>query len=201
MKIISTLIILFIANNALAKEPAYKAWINFQSDYGYEFKYPDCWEMQPNSPDEDGTVFTKMRNISVTEKTCITKQRDKYVPNIMTFNSHVAKNEKELNHEISIIEKSSKFQLENKSWLLFKKLRINGGGEAIMYVEQHDKWQKQIRWIMKLFCTNREVYISGVPTTNPSKELLQKFERGDLAIPEPEKTVFESIRCIEPKLK
>ena len=201
MRILSLAIILLVSSNTLAKKTVYKSWTNFQSDYGYEFKYPDCWEIKINNPDQEGEL-KKIKNIFVTEiESCTTPRREEYTPNGIGFSYIDTVTSENAKKEISIQEKSSKYRLENKSWLLFKKMRIDGGGEAIMYIEQHDKWKKKIRWVMKLFCPTREIYIVGAGIQNPNKELLQKFERGDLAIPEPEKTVFESIRCIEPKSK
>ena len=93
------------------------------------------------------------------------------------------------------VEKSSKNAIERKAWLLFKKLKRGADG-GFTYVESHKaNGYTWIRWEATLYCPKNEVRIAGPEIKNPEPALLEKLKNGDLGMPEPERTIFESIRC------
>jgi hypothetical protein len=72
-------ILLGISVQAKAKEAVHKSWKTFKSDVGYQLKYPDCWEIIIDSPDESGPMDT-IRNIFIRERPpCSTKRLSKDV--------------------------------------------------------------------------------------------------------------------------
>lgn len=202
MKLLYILITFLFSFGAFSKEaPIHKSWHTFQNNYGYEFKYPECWIVSNGSPDEEGELNT-VSIIGLREKeSCLRAAGDKDISHGIGFLFLKKIKSDDIKKSVLSQMEISKIQLKNKDWLVFKKIDIEGGGGAVMYVDYQSQLPKTIRWVMKLYCPSSEFLIAGASTTNPPKELLQKFEKGDLAVPEPEKKVFESIRCIKPKMK
>lgn len=78
-------VVIFHWASAEEKPSANKSWKTFRSDYGYEFKFPDCWELKINDPDEIGN-FEKIKNIAVVEgQKCATSRRSQSAPNSVGF--------------------------------------------------------------------------------------------------------------------
>jgi hypothetical protein len=69
MKLLIFVGIFFWAAFSFGQEKAteYKNWKTFRSDYGFEFKYPDCWELKGNSPDEPPTPTAKSKDLVAKE--------------------------------------------------------------------------------------------------------------------------------------
>jgi hypothetical protein len=182
-----------------AKEPVYKSWKIFKSDVGYQFKYPDCWEIRIDSPDEEGSL-EKVRNIAVDEgPSCVTKQLYKSVdPNGigMTGGYGPKRTRSEAVKEIEFRERSAP-----GGDLVFKHFKL-GDTDAIAWVE-HWPIGKYIRWQTKVYCSDWWISITGpaIDELNVDKAIYAKFKKGDLALPEPYNTIINSIRCIPAKQK
>jgi len=198
----TSIILLSLLTQAQEKKIEYKNWKTFQSDYGYEFKYPDCWKIDINDPDEKGR-FEQIHNLAVLEsKACKTSRRYTQVPNGISFTTGYKNSYydsiKAVDDKKNKLEKWSKVEIKNGHHLFFSRKKLDDS-EFIDYVEVlHDKIY---RWRRKLFCGLREISVGGPSITTTDSSYLDRFKVGDFALPEPEKTIYESIRCIEPKIQ
>ena len=200
MKIFIQLLIFCHSIVVLGNDLNTNTWSTFKSDYGYEVKYPECWEVRNDSPD-DGELKL-IRSINITAgKSCKIKNHDKNFVHNFGFNALGEINPEFAKKEIINKSEHSKIKLKNREWLAFEKVAVKGNGVATVYVEEYNKTSKSIRWVVDLYCPTHKYYIIAGGTENPSREILQKFEKSDLAMPEPEKSIFESIRCVKPKAK
>jgi hypothetical protein len=183
--------------------PAIKSWKTFRSDFGYEFKYPDCWKTGINDPDENGSTET-VKDVLVEETSVCSRPRlDPEIPNGLGFRAgwDPPKTKEAARKEIEFREKNSSNDIARKEDFLFKKLKL-GSDDAIAWVEFLPNGDyKDIRWKLTIYCSNWWVSVGGPTIRNPDKSYFDKFKVGDLALPEPEKTILESIRCVPPKQK
>jgi hypothetical protein len=65
-------VIVFVSFFALCSfaqntKDTYKQWKTFHSNYGYEFKYPSCWIVGGDSPDEPAIADASSRDILIEE--------------------------------------------------------------------------------------------------------------------------------------
>jgi len=198
-----SLIFLFSLNTQAEEEKIeYKSWKTFQSDYGYEFKYPDCWELMIDDPDEKGD-FQKIHNLTTIEgNSCKTPRRDKEIPNSVAFRADYKSNYydsiKEADEKKNRLEKWSRAERKNGRNFYFKRNKIENT-ESIDYVELLSN--RSLRWRRELFCDQRRISVSGPSIMTPNSEYIEKLKTGDFALPEPEKTIYDSIKCIEPKIQ
>jgi len=181
----------------------YKTWTTFQSDYGYEVRHPDCWKVGINSPDEEGE-FSQIKSIDIEEgEKCKTPQRDRYVSNGVGIQVlwDIYKNEKDREVEIEGQERVLGARLKNKHLAYYKKFKI-GAADVIQYVEYLDTVKKdKIRWMMEIYCDSRFINIGGPSIQNPDPSYFEKFKKDDFGLPDPEKTIYQSFHCIDPKIK
>lgn len=194
----------FSLAHAQEKGP-YKNWKDFTSDYGFEFKYPDCWTLKGDSPDAPRIANSSTDSILVTE-TDICKRPLMYssAPNgISMFVDPVSLSSKEQGlKEIESVKEHSDSHIARDRWKIYKTLKVEGDGNAQIYVQSNKNvTYKWIRWQMELYCPTRLIRFVGPAIKDPDEALLKKFKAGDLALPEPEKTIYESIKCVEPKIK
>ena len=205
-----------IAKHGFAGDPAsqspYTSWKTFRSDYGYEFKYPSCWEVHQDSPDEPAPTRSAEKVIAVDETaSCLRPRMDADAPNGIGIMGglHPLKSKKEGLKDLQLTEKHADNKIIRRNqvdgWQAYKHLNIGGDGVAIIYISNTAGTPKTqnhvIRWEMSLFCPTQEIDFSGPTIRNPGDAYYSKFKTGDLALPEPEKTIYESIRCVEPKKK
>ena len=203
--ILSAILLGPLLSQAENKVPVYKNWKTFKSDYGFEFKYPDCWIIKGDGPDEPDMAEPESKGIFITE-TDICKRPIMYssVPNGIGISAgwESLKSKDEGIKRITIAEKGSNITVQRDDWKIYKSLKINGDGNAFIYVENNNNvTYKYIRWEMSLYCLTHVIRFEGPSIQNPDDALLKKFKAGDLALPEPEKTIYESIRCVESKKK
>lgn len=205
MKTLISILLVLIGLSSQADEKAlvYKNWKTFRSDYGYEFKYPDCWTVNGDGPDEPDTVTPSSKNIITIESdACKRPRMDPEVPNGVGISAgwRSLNSKDEALKKIESIAKRADNTVKRDEWKIYKRLKIEGDGEAIIYVENHHNvtytW---IRWQMDLNCPTKHIDIAGPSIRNPDELYNKKFKAGDLALPEPEKTIYASIKCIEPK--
>jgi len=200
-KILLSILFAALSSTALAEAPKYE-WTTFQSDYGYEVKHPTCWIPEINNPDETGEM-KQVKHLFIKEgPTCTTPQRYKFFPNGIGIDiSSAASNSlEEMKKKIEGREKFLSTEFKNKKSVFYKKTKI-GEDEAIIYVEQFSKFNPYIRWNMEIFCNHQWIKISSPSIGDPSPSYFEKFKAGDFGLPEPERTIYESIRCINPKSK
>jgi hypothetical protein len=183
-----------------AREPAYKSWKTFKSDVGYQLKYPSCWEIHIDWPDEDGPL-EKVRHISVDEgPSCATKQlsEDIYRNGIGIVGGSGPKQKKsEAIKEIEFRKKFAQGDVARGDDFVFKHFKL-GDADAITWVEKNSSLAKDIRWQTKVYCPDWWISITGPAIDEPNidKSMFEKFKKGDLALPEPYKTMINSFRCI-----
>lgn len=202
MKSLILTIILFGAfySHADEKAPTYKNWKTFHSDYGYEFKYPDCWKVGNLYVDDDEAPIESLITIFVGEKpNCEGEPRANIT---FTLQNAQIKTKEDGLKEIKSLEMGSTNNILRKDWAFFKRIKI-GSDEAYVIVSNKPPiaGHKDIEWAMGLYCPHMKIQIDGPAKLDPDKSLFDKFSSGDAAIPEPEKTIYESIKCVEPKKK
>lgn len=175
-------------------------WKTFQSDYGYEFKYPSCWRVEINSPDEKGDL--KKVNDLVVEYTenCANSSQALNRQAAFAFEYRPLKSVSDRKREFLKLKEDSIFNLKNGSWIFFKK-ENEMGLERYIYIEHFTKLKTYLRWNSHTICPHGTIYSVGPMIFNPDESLLTSIKLGDLSIPSPEKTIYESIRCIDPKIK
>jgi hypothetical protein len=194
-----------IFNSSLeAKELKAKTnWKTFQSDYGYEFKYPDCWEISIEDSDYTGPLEKADGILLKQSEKCTNKdfQSDGTGISILIHNRFESK-EKSIT---AISEKEAWFKnISKTNYKLLMKDHKSENSYSYFEVEQlyqNPKSPLKIRWNMYLFCPLFEINFSGPLLEEPDTSYLEKFKKGDLGLPEPEKTIYESIRCIKTKVK
>lgn len=200
-KVIITL--LFTSTFASANETVFKSWRTFQNDYGFEFKYPDCWKVISNDIDGEGPLI-RHAGVSVEEAgSCISPRKQQWVTNGIGFTPIKEKMKKlAMISSANASEKSAQYKIKNGDWVGFRRFKINGDTEVIGYVEHLTmKSPDFIRWNYEIYCDTRLIVAGGASIDNPSKELLDNIRKqDDLAISEPYKTIIESFRCTAPKL-
>jgi hypothetical protein len=194
------LILLLSSARTRAQEPQLKSWVSFRSDHGYEFKLPKCWELRAEGPEEDGPI-SAAKDILVTEKPkCLTPRRDKSVPNGVSFeyigNVTSADQTKQIEEQRRAANNHIK---KMHDWLIYKELKIEGRGDAIVHVERFAGSHKFLRWEWKIFCPSGMLWVSGPMIENSPPELLRKIEAGELSVPEPENTIISSLKCVTAK--
>lgn len=202
MKQLCILLILFSEFYLFAdiKNPGIKSWETFKSDFGYEFKYPDCWELRIDDPDEEGAIQT-IKHIFVAEgSTCARARFSTSVPNGISVVGGVGplKSKSDAAKEVESREPRMKRSIERKEYLIYKRYKV-GADDAVAWVESMPEKHEDIRWHLKLYCSKWWIEITGPDIDNADISYLEKFKKGDLALPEPEKTILESVRCIPAK--
>lgn len=188
--------------NSEDKTPIYKSWKIFRSDYGYEFKYPDCWSLEPARADEPGSIKSTTREISMHEaRLC---ERPQFYPPYQNSVNVIGgwnplKSKDEGLKKLRLAEMGSDTTVKRDDWKIYKTLTI-GSDNAFVYVERFKMvGYEYIQWQMDLYCPTQLIRITGPAIKDPGESYNKKFKAGDLALPEPEKTIYESIRCVEPK--
>ena len=189
---------------AQSKDSRIKSWKTLTNDNGFEFKYPDCWEPRVDNPDEGDLGTTSAHDVAVTETSkCARPLLDDPQENHAGIGGGRGKTmtEEEVKKEINFREKNAPNDILRKELLYFKKFKV-GSNDAIVYVDFHQMvGYSYIDWIAEIYCPTTKVTYGGPSIKDPDKSYYDKFKAGDLAMPEPEKTIFESVRCIEPKKK
>jgi hypothetical protein len=176
----------------------YKNWKTFRSDYGFEFKYPDCWVVQGDSPDEPKLATSKSKDIFVGEADeCKRPQMAAWVPNGIGFHVDVKpfKSKEEGIAALNKIEKNIKEAAKIGGFKVYRQFDFDQGGAIASVEELQGVGFVEIRWNMELYCLTRRIRIQDPVIKNPDKSYDEKFKAGDLALPEPEKTIYESIKC------
>jgi hypothetical protein len=199
---ISIIALLSFSGPALGSDSRIKAWKTFSSNYGYVFKYPDCWDIKPDNPDELDTPVQDAHDIALEEsKKCVRPLLNPPHQNIVGFSAGRVKTPQKdkLLKELNSLEKNSVSKIDRKDWLYFKHFKI-GLNDAYVDV----RFEKMVGysylfWEAVLYCPTYEVLFSGPAIKNPDQTYFDRFKAGDIALPEPEKTIFESIHCTEPK--
>lgn len=200
MRVLILILILF-PKSSLADEKPASNWKTFQSDFGYEFKYPDCWGMSTFESDEVGPL-SKMKNIHIEEKIdCLYPEKKVDHKGAFTFEFQGFRNKLEKESEINKIEEDSKFNIKTKDWILAKKSTIGHVETSFIYIEHWNKKNKYLRWKAYIQCSNITVLATGPMIFNPDEHLMLSIKSGKNSMPEPENSIYESIRCIEPKIK
>lgn len=187
----------------MAETAKIKSWKTFQSKLGFEFKYPDCWKVEIDDPDEKGPTESS-KNIFVGEKKeCERPPFAPDVPNGIGFGAgNLFETQQEALDYITKRKSSSIARVADKTYLIFKDLS-NISKENMAYLAYVEVLPyNQFRWRMNLYCQSLlSVSITATDIKNPDPSYYEKFKKGDLALPEPEKTILESVRCIPPKVK
>ncbi len=180
-----------------------KAWKTFESDAGYRFKYPDCWEVKVGDvaavregPMEvQGSIFVQEG------APCVRPPQVGSGPNGVSFDGGWGPKNKRVDakKELALRERNAPVDLERKKILFFKHFK-QGNNDAIAWVEDAGRF---IRWEYKFYCPDWWITVTGpgLEKSKIDKTLLDKLKNGDEALPEPEKTIIESLRCIPAKLK
>ncbi|OFZ54542.1 MAG: hypothetical protein A2428_00355 [Bdellovibrionales bacterium RIFOXYC1_FULL_54_43] len=201
--ITAILAVLGVSALALAQNPRIKSWKTLTNDNGFEFKYPDCWTLRPDNPDEMEMPVTAAHFVVAEEtKACARPLLNPPHNNLIGFTAGIRATTKE--ESLKIIkrwEKAAKNAIERKDWSFFKRLKF-GPDDAIVVVEFHnDIKYNWIAWRTEIFCPTVKISFGGPAIKDPDPSYFEKFKAGEMAMPEPEKTIFNSIRCIEPKRK
>ena len=200
-----------IAKHGFAGDPApqspYSSWKTFRSDYGYEFKYPSCWEVHQDSPDEPAPTRSAEKVIAVDETaSCPRPRMHPDVPNGIGIMGglHPLKSKEEGLKKLQLTLRNGDTWIGRRAlpdgWQVYKHIKVDTHGEAVVYVENVN-YDHNIRWKMTLYCPTQRIDFSGPQIKNPDESYYRKFKAGDMATPEPEKTIYESIRCVAPKKK
>ncbi len=148
-------------------------------------------------------VFTEARDIAVEEtKSCPKPLHNPPQLNSVGFSVGWDKPTKEESKKtIQWREKNAKKNIARKDWLYFKHFKV-GLDDATVVVEFHKGVKHtSIGWLTEIFCPTVKISFGGPSILDPDPSYFEKFKAGDMAMPEPEKTIFESIRCIKPKSK
>ncbi len=205
MKLLTIAAVALIGNSsvAYAQDPRIKAWKTLTNDNGFEFKYPDCWVVKPDNPDETEKPIKSAHFITVEEtKSCARPLLNPPHQNLVGFNGGIVKSTpEEARKEIAILERNSKNNIARKEWLFFKRLKIGSDDAIVAVTFDKDVKFTTIGWGMTLYCPTGRVSFGGPGIKDPDPSYFEKFKAGDMAMPEPEKTIFESIRCVKPKSK
>lgn len=203
MRLFLITISFLVSSCATAEDRATNPWRTFQNDYGYEFRYPECWTVKNGDPYDEGEDPKGWSSTYAVEtKKCRKDFNEAETnPRSISIDSGGPTDSKTTTAKLSINERYLKSQLERKEWLFYKRIQVDGGGEAVLHVEVFSREKSRARWKMHLFCPKREFWVTFYSADAKNKEILEKLKNGDLAVPDPEKTIFESIRCIDPKLK
>lgn len=132
-----------------ANESTFKSWKTFQSDYGFEFKYPECWKVRSDDIDGKGSI-TQHAGVFVTEAgNCKTPRKQKWADNGISF---IPIEERikytDIIHSIQTSEKSAEYKIKSGTWIGFKRFKIIGDIEVVGYVEK----QNFVRWNYKIYC-------------------------------------------------
>src|SRR5690606_13040158 len=71
-----------------------------------------------------------------------------------------------------------------------------------LYVEKLESGQGiyAIRWKMEMTCHGYKIFIGGPSIGYPDESYFKKFKAGDMALPEPYKSIYDSVRCTEYKM-
>jgi hypothetical protein len=186
-----------------AQDPRIKSWKTLTNENGFEFKYPDCWVVKPDNPDEMDKTTTSAHFVVVEEtKSCARPLLNPPHQNLVGFNGGIVKSTpKEALKEISILERNSKNKIARQEWLFFKHLKVGSDDAIVIITLNKDVKFTTIGWGMTLYCPMTQVSFGGPGIKDPDPSYFEKFKAGDMAMPEPEKTIFESIRCVKPKVK
>jgi hypothetical protein len=184
-----------------SQNPPIKSWKTFKSDVGYEFKYPDCWKVGFGDVNEQGPLWT-LKYLSVLEtERCSRKEFSTSSPKGIGFSvgNGDRGSRKSTEKEIALREKNAPGDLQRKEKLAFTKIKL-GSADALAWVQVEAGY---LQWQVKLYCPDWWISVAGpmINNANIDPTLYDKFKKGDLAMPEPEKTVVESIRCIPAKQK
>lgn len=197
-----TTALLIFASPSFGEDSGVKKWKTFTSDYGYEFKHPNCWKVLPNNPDETEMQPKGAHDVAVEEsKVCSTQLLMPPHQNGVGISSGWSKSPsaEERKKKLDRIERNSAITISRKEWLYFKRFK-NEDNDAYVYVQSYKEvGYSWIRWQMTLFCPVYEVTYTGPMVKNPDQSYFDRFKAGDIALPEPERTIFDSIRCVKPK--
>src|ERR1700722_7064689 len=88
MKIILIFIVSLLPLATSAQDSRIKSWKTLANENGYEFKYPDCWTVRPDNPDETNDPVTKARDIALEEtKNCAMPLLYPPQPNFLSFSA------------------------------------------------------------------------------------------------------------------
>jgi predicted DNA-binding antitoxin AbrB/MazE fold protein len=174
-------------------------WKTFQSDYGYEFKYPECWEVGISDFYEKGEL-KRIKSLSLEAgKKCDSQIKNNGTDNLLSFN--VVNGSR---NSLTTVKKASdeveshhQAQSMNNTYLYFKKTSKNNPAQADVIEHYPDK---NIRWIRDIVCNNIVLSVFGPTAANPDKLLLEKIKGGDMSLPEPINTIYESVKCTKPKI-
>ena len=197
--IVWLIIAILFAQTGHADSTKSESWKVFESDFGYSFKYPACWGIRIDSPDERGHL-RQIHNLAVEEKTCLTPPRDPEVNNGLGFQASLARHDKAAAAaKLEVVQREVSAELKNKNYLVSKTQKVDSDGTLVLYVESLSKLRKIIRWRAELVCPTRLISIGGASLKNPSEEVLKELAAGSLAIPEPYKTIFASVKCSKDK--
>ena len=213
MTILYTVLLLAFGDFSKAETSAikYKSWKTFQSEFGFEFKHPDCWKITEGHvghlPPYNRQITFAIEETSI----CSTKAFNPGFPNSLWFHVKVKYNESaevypegnpaDAVKEIKKLGEVSENHITRKDWLIFKRLKF-GKNEGLVYVESlQNVGDKGIRWKWNVYCPTWWISIGSPIMKDPDKSYFDKFKAGDVALPEPEKTIIDSIRCEEPKIK
>ncbi|NJM10496.1 MAG: hypothetical protein HC883_06535 [Bdellovibrionaceae bacterium] len=84
-------------------------------------------------------------------------------------------------------------------YLAFKRFKL-GDVDVIGWVSEASV-SKDILWEMTVYCPGWWITVRGpgMDREKVTPELLAKFKKGDLALFEPYKRIYESVRCIPAK--
>jgi hypothetical protein len=199
---ISIIALLSFSGPALGSDSRIKAWKTFSSNYGYVFKYPDCWVIKSDNPDELDTPLKDAHEIAVEEsRSCARPLLNPPHQNVVGFSAgrEVTQKKEDLFKEIKRRETDAPTNIARKEWLYFKHLKVDSNNALVDVRFEKNVGYTWIKWEMTLYCSGFKVFYSGPAIKNPDQTYFDRFKAGDIALPEPEKTIFESIHCTEPK--
>lgn len=180
-----------------------KEWRNFETTKGFSLKSPTCWEIQNDDIDFEGPA-EESSTIRLSESAACARPKlyeEVHGPNSfqVAIFPLVFKTEKErlkeLEHEIEVAKKvkATPELTEKRSRPFIRHLRIDGD-DVIESVRKLSNGT--LRWSKVVYCKNlSKIRISGPMISHPHPKFLDRFENGQFSIPEPEKTIYESVRC------
>jgi hypothetical protein len=186
------------------KPPVYKNWKTFHSDYGYEFKYPDCWLPKASYADDTEPTSSTSKELMVEEQSeCRRNSLNPPFANSISFSSgwEKAKNDAEIKNMFDLQEKNSIADIQRKDILGFKRIKVGSHEATIVVRNLTSSKVPSLRWEMELYCTSFLVRVVGPEIQNPTKSYYEKLKSGDLALPEPEKSIYGSLRCVKQNSK
>ena len=195
---------LIVVSTSFAKSNhyAYKHWKIWRSAYGYEFKYPRCWVVEVDSPEESQIVSPISKSLSVTETAKCKRAGIDWAYETasgLSISPVSVQNHKLSEREIYRLEKTSKLHILRGDWGIFKETKV-GSAVAVYYVRLIKEVNyKYAQWEYELLCPSEEINVRGPAIKITNGLYSRKFKAGDLALPEPEKTIYASIKCVHPK--